>query len=328
MNRLLIAASAAVFAVGMSACAAGGTDSSASGDSSDYPSESLDWTIAFGPGGGNDIMARKMIDIIEKEDLYPGDISAENRDGGSGAQGWGYVYSHSGDPYHVSTTSGSFLTTPLQSDTGWTYEDFTSVGLFATDDALFLVDGKKNITTWKDWVSWAKKQDEVVVGGIGTVNVDFILHSKIAEAAGYDIKYVPYDEEGQVQTSLLSGALDAMVSNPGSILGQVESGDMTPLLFTGKKPLEALPKVPTGESVGIEDLPSMPRGLILAPDVDEDVRQWWIDTSKEIVKTDEWQEYLDKNYLSEDVRWGDDFDTYLEETVNDFETTLEEQGAL
>ncbi|MDN5851481.1 MAG: tripartite tricarboxylate transporter substrate binding protein [Actinomycetia bacterium] len=327
MNRILMAASAAVLAVGMTACAAGGTDSSA-GESADYPSKSLDWTIAFGPGGGNDIMARKMIDIIEKEDLYPGDISAKNRDGGSGARGWGYVFSNAGNPYHISTTSGSYLTTPLQADTGWTYEDFTSVGLFATDDALFLVDGNSDIKTWDDWVSWAKKQKEVVVGGIGTVNVDFILHSKIAEAEGYDIKYVPYDEEGQVQTSLLSGALDAMVSNPGSILGQVESGDMTPLLFTGKKPLEALPDVPTGESVGIKELPSMPRGLILAPDVDEDVRQWWIDTSKEIVKTDAWQEYLDKNYLSEDVRWGDDFDSYLEKTVNDFETTLEEQGAL
>ena len=59
------------------------------------------------------------------------------------------------------------------------------------------------------------------------MNVDFILQSLIAKKEGYEIEYVPYNEEGQVQTSLLSGALDAMVSNPGSILGQVESGDMT-----------------------------------------------------------------------------------------------------
>ena len=37
----------------------------------DYPSaeETLDWTIAFGPGGGNDIMARTIIDILTKYDL-------------------------------------------------------------------------------------------------------------------------------------------------------------------------------------------------------------------------------------------------------------------
>lgn len=43
----------------------------------DYPStdETLDWTIAFGPGGGNDIMARSIIEILNAYDLYPGEIS-------------------------------------------------------------------------------------------------------------------------------------------------------------------------------------------------------------------------------------------------------------
>jgi putative tricarboxylic transport membrane protein len=104
--------------------------------------------------------------------------------------------------------------------------------------------------TFEDWVNYAKGKGKVVVGGIGTVNVDFILQSLIAEHAGYEIEYVPYNEEGQVQTSLLSGALDAIVSNPGSILGQVEAGEMTPLLFTGKERLPALPNVPTAQEKG------------------------------------------------------------------------------
>ena len=69
--------------------------------------------------------------------------------------------------------------------------------------ALLLVDGKSNIKTFEDWVEFAKSKGKVVVGGIGTVNVDFILQSLIAEHAGYEIEYVPYNEEGQVQTSLL-----------------------------------------------------------------------------------------------------------------------------
>ncbi len=31
-----------------------------------YPSQRLNWTIAFGPGGGNDIMSRTIIEIMEK----------------------------------------------------------------------------------------------------------------------------------------------------------------------------------------------------------------------------------------------------------------------
>jgi putative tricarboxylic transport membrane protein len=320
------AIAAVVTAVALAGCSSseGGGGQSAE----NYPSKNLEWTIAFGPGGGNDIMARTMVDILQKKDLYPRDIAVENREGGSGATGWGYVFSHKGDPYSISTTSGSFITTPLQADTGWTWEDFTHVGLFATDDALFLVPGKSDMKTWEDWVSFAKDKGTVTVGGIGTVNVDFILHQLLADQAGYKIKYVPYNEEGQVQTSLLSGALDAAVSNPGSILGQVEAGKMTPLLFTGKEPLKALPDVPTGEEKGFTGLPSLPRGLILPPDVDPEVRQWWIDTMKQVIETPEWQKYLDQNALTEDVRWGDDFEAYLGDTTAKLETTLREQGAI
>jgi putative tricarboxylic transport membrane protein len=318
-------AAVAAAAMVLSGCGAGSTGA---GSAEDYPSQDLDWTIAFGPGGGNDMMARKLVQIIQDEKLYPANIAVENREGGSGATGWGYLMSKAGDPYNISTTSGSFLTTPLQADPGWTYKDFTHVGLMATDDALLLVDGKSNVKTFEDWVAFAKGKGKVVVGGIGTVNVDFILQSLIAEHAGYEIEYVPYNEEGQVQTSLLSGALDAMVSNPGSILGQVESKEMTPLLFTGNERLPALPDVPTGKDKGMADLPSMPRGLILPPGVPDYARDWWIKTMQQVVKSDQWTQYLEQNYLTKDELWGDDFTAYLEKTTAEFESTLKEQGAL
>ena len=95
-----------------------------------YPSadETLDWTIAFGPGGGNDIMARTIIDILTKYDMYPGNIAAENRAGGSGAVGWGYLFGQSGNGYGISTTSGSFVTTPLQADTPMGARGFHACG--------------------------------------------------------------------------------------------------------------------------------------------------------------------------------------------------------
>lgn len=323
--RIALAAAFSAVALVVPACSGGASNT---GSAEDYPSETLDWTVAFGPGGGNDLMARKLVQIIQEDGLYPNDIAVENREGGSGATGWGYLLSQRGNPYNVSTTSGSFLTTPLQADPGWTYKDFTHVGLLATDDALLLVNGDSNIKTYEDWVGFAKNKGTVVVGGIGTVNVDFILSSLIAEHAGYNIEYVPYNEEGQVQTSLLSGALDAMISNPGSILGQVESGDMQPVLFTGNERLDALPDVPTGVEKGMSDLPSMPRGLILPPDTPDYAKDWWIKTMQEVVKSEEWQTFLADNYLAEDLKWGDDFTKYLEETTNEFQETLKEQGAL
>lgn len=323
-TRLIAGVGTIALAVSLSACG----DDGGSGDGGDYPSEDLDWTIAFGPGGGNDIMARTMVDIIDQYDLYPGNIRLENREGGSGATGWGYLLNQKGSGYGISTTSGSFITTPLQADTGWTYEDFTPVGLFATDDALFIVPGDSEYETWEDWVDYATGQDSVVVGGIGTVNVDFILHELLADQAGYEIEYVPFNEEGQLQTALLSGSLDATVSNTGSILGQVEAGEVTPLMFTGPERLDVLADVPTGEELGYHDLPAMPRGMILPPDAPAEAQKFWVNTMKEVVETPEWQEYIESNYLAENILWEDDFYAFLGDTVADFETILTDAGVL
>ena len=32
----------------------------------DYPTKRLNYTIAFGPGGGNDLMSRTVVDILKK----------------------------------------------------------------------------------------------------------------------------------------------------------------------------------------------------------------------------------------------------------------------
>jgi putative tricarboxylic transport membrane protein len=295
----------------------------------DYPdpSERLDWTIAFGPGGGNDIMARTLIEILDKHELYPGDIVAENREGGSGAVGWGYLYNQAGNPYAISTTSGSYITTPLQADTPWDPTSFTPIALLATDDLLLLVNGDSEIDSLEAFIERAK-EDPPTIGGIGAVNVDFIVPTLLAEKAGFEFEYVSFNAEGELTTALLSNALDAIVSNPGEVLGLIESGDMKALGYSGQKTPPSLGDVPTFEEAGYPVNVSMPRGLILAPDAPAEAQEWWIETMKKVVETPEWQEYIQSNNLTENIRYGEDFRTFLGETQSAFEEILREQGAI
>jgi putative tricarboxylic transport membrane protein len=278
----------------------------------DYPSadETLDWTIAFGPGGGNDIMARTIIEILTKYELYPGDISPENRAGGSGAVGWGYLFAQSGNPYGISTTSGSFVTTPLQADTPWQPEDFTPVAL--------------NID---DFIAMAKSQP-MNIGGTGTVNVDFIVPTLFAEKAGFEFDYVSFNSMADQTTALLSDALDAMVGNPGEILGLIESGELRPLVFSGQTTPDALEGVPTMGDIGFDIGVSMPRGLILAPNAPAEAQDWWIETMKKVVETPEWGEYIARNTLTPTIIYGEDFRTFLENTKNGFGVVLRSVGAI
>ena len=294
-----------------------------------YPdtNQTLDWTIAFGPGGGNDIMARTIVDILAKYDLYPGDISVENRAGGSGAVGWGYLFAQSGSGYGISTTSGSFVTTPLQADTPWQPADFTPVALLATDDLVLVVNGSSEIQDIGQFIEFAKA-NPITIAGTGTVNVDFIVPTLFAQAAGFEFEYVSFNSMADQTTALLSSSVDAMVGNPGEILGLIDSGDLRALVYSGASTPDALAGVPTMGDVGHDIGVSMPRALILAPDAPAEAQAFWIETMKRVVETPEWAAYIENNTLTPTIVYGEDFRTFLNRTQNGFAEVLRSVGAI
>lgn len=290
--------------------------------------QQLNVSIAFGPGGGNDVLARTLIEIIEKYDLYQGNIVATNRPGGSGAVGWGYVFNQQGNPYHISTTSGSFIATPLQADTAWDTLDFTHVALMAADDAVLVVNSGSGIESFEEFVANAQ-DNPPAVGGIGSVNNDFIVAQLLSEQAGYEYDYIPFNQQGELTTALLSNSLDAMVATPGSIIGLIEAGDFRALAFSAENVPDSLEGVPSFSDLGVGDAAvPMPRGLIMPPGVSEEARQFWIDTIAKVVETPEWAEYVEANFLTENVQFGDDFTRFLEINIENFRTILSESGAI
>jgi len=292
-----------------------------------YPSKRLNWTIAFGPGGGNDIMSRTIISIMEKYKLYPDTIIAENRAGGSGAVGWGYLFNQKGNPYHISSTSGSYITTPLQANTSWQPASFTPVALLASDDLVILVNAKSKIKTFREFIDQAKTKSPSI-GGIGAVNVDFIVPKMLSERAGFKFDYVSFNKQGELTTALLSSSLDAMMSNPGEVLGLLQSGDLRALAYSGKKTPGALGNIPTFAEAGYDLGISMPRGLVLPPGVSKEAQDWWIEAVKKIVQTPEWKAYIEKQLLTENVLYGEDFRAFLQKTQSAFADILKKSGAI
>jgi putative tricarboxylic transport membrane protein len=292
-----------------------------------YPADRLNVTIAFGPGGGNDILARTLVQILEKYKLYPKDIVVTNRAGGSGAVGWGYLFNQKGNAYHISTTSGSFVTTPLQANTPWKPTSFTPVALLATDDLVLLVNGKSNYKDIKDFIEKSRSKSPSI-GGMGAVNVDFIVPKVLSEKANFKMEYVSFNKMGELTTALLSNSLDAAMGNPAEVLGLIDSGDMKALAYSGKKTPESLKGVPTLAEAGYDVGISMPRGLILPPDVPKAAQEWWIATIKKVAETPEWKDYITKNNLTENILYGDEFTAFLDRTQNGFATVLRASGAI
>ncbi|MEM1045864.1 MAG: tripartite tricarboxylate transporter substrate binding protein [Pseudomonadota bacterium] len=312
--------------VALAACAAASAIA-APAVAEEYPSERLTYTIAFGPGGGNDRMSRTVVDILRQQELYAGDIVVENREGGSGAVGFSYVARHAGDPYRLTSTSGNFIGTPLVADTDWTYADFTPIGLLASDAMLLVVRSDSGFDDVDAFVA-AAKAGRVTIAGSGSAGPERVTAALFAQAAGIEFDYVPIGSGGELVTALTSGSVNAVVANPSEVAGQLEAGTLKALAFSDSERSTNNPDVPTFRELGYDFSFSLPRGVVMPSNVDPAVQEWWISTLQKVIETPEWKEYLVKNGMSGNPIWGADFATYLKETSAQYRAVLVQIGAI
>lgn len=291
------------------------------------PDETLEFIVAFSAGGGNDIMSRLFAELLQSYEIWPGNVTVENLEGGSGSRGWGAVHDRAGDPYTITTTSGSFTATPLQADTTWEPTDFTPLALLATDEVALFVPGDSEFETFEDFLASAQESPPVIAG-VGATQLDFLAPSAVFEQAGAEFEYVSHDGTPEATNTLLSGSADALMRVPGPVFGLIESGDIKPLAISGSDRLDSLPDVPTFEELGYEIDVTFIRGLVMPPDIDPEVQAWWEDAIAQVVETDEWQEYINDNALTENIVYGDEFGQLIEDVYAGFEEALREQGVI
>lgn len=292
-------------------------EAESSDNAGEYPSEDLTVIVPFGAGGGTDLYIREIMDIMKEEEIYSGNIMVENREGGSGATGYSYLNKKSEDPYFVGPTAASFFTTPLVSEAGYNVEDFTPIALMGADDLFLMVNFDSDIESLDDFIETAKNET-VRIGGVGQVSDERIVPEQLAEEAGFEFEYVPFQGAGELTSALTSNSLDAIVGNPTRSMGQIESDMFRPLAFSGLERYEELDNVPTFIEEGYEVNISQPRGIILPPEVDEDVKAWWVEAMKQVAETERWQDFVKNNGMSDYVLFGEDFEEYINETNQTF----------
>ena len=60
----------------------------------------------------------------------------------------------------------------------------------------------------------------------------------------------------------------------------------------------------------------------------KEVQDWWIAAVRKIVQTPEWKEYIEKQLLTENVLYGEDFRAFLQRTHGTFSEILKKSGAI
>jgi tripartite-type tricarboxylate transporter receptor subunit TctC len=284
----------------------------------EYPEREIRWVIPWGPGGSNDIMARFLQPLLEREGL---NVVIENIDGGTGAIGMGQVATAAPDGYTIGNGTSSTLAIIAQEKVPLRNEQFDHVIRVSVDPLLLVVPGDSEHDTLASFMEHMQAMPgEVTIGTPGTNNLNHVFAAMTARAAEVDYRHVPYPGGSRVIAELMGGQVEAGVLKPSETMEQIAAGDLKPLGIFSNERVEALPDVPTFAEEGIDVFPYGPvvqMAYIAAPaGLDPEVRERLTTAFAAAINSPEFTEFSEKNGFEISPVSGDELETEVQEIAD------------
>jgi tripartite-type tricarboxylate transporter receptor subunit TctC len=240
---------------------------------SPFPSKPVHIFVPYAAGGGVDILARTLGDVVSKEWGQP--VVVENRPGAGGVVASQALVSSAPDGYTLIVVASGHATNPflypkIPYDT---FKDFTPISLLASSPNILLVRADSPFKTLGDVIAQAKaKPGSLSFAHAGTGTSTHLAGELLKNLATIDIAAIPYKGGAPAINDLLGGQIPLSFNNGPESVGQIAAGTVRALAVTTAARAPFLPDVPSiGETVpgydtevwwGLLGPGGMPRELI------------------------------------------------------------------
>jgi len=232
----------------------------------EYPNKPVKLIVAFGPGSGNDIIARELAQHMAT--ILGQSMVVENRPGGGGSLGTDVVAKAAPDGYTIGlgTSSqmvmnvGQFKTLPFDVE-----RDLRSIGLVARTPMVLLANNQMP-KTLGEVINYAKANPgKVTYGSAGPGSISHIVGEAFAKAAGISLLHVPYKGNGQALVDLAGGHVDLLFDGFVTGLPLSQQGKVHLLAVSRSERNPVAPQVPTFEESGLSDYSAYTWNALFAP---------------------------------------------------------------
>src|SRR5699024_7569276 len=307
IGTLALSLSAALL---LASCGGASENNASDGNGEWTPEGTVSLIVGAGPGGGSDIMAR------EFAESYEGDIVVENLEP---VEAEFSVFNASGDAERIGVGNwASMIAHPSELDTGYKWYDFTQIGIVAAD-ILYLVAAPGAFDSAEDMVEQGKEQS-LSVAQVGSAGGHEVVAEDIADALDIEFDTIGFDGAGDQLNAVIAGDVDLAILSPGAFMSYVDSGEIEPIFSAGSEEYlpEELSDVAVPADLGIDrEFPMFWRNVFAPPEISEEERTHWEDAIEAWTQTEDYEEYLDTNYLAPEFLTGEELEEQMQ-TDQDF----------
>jgi len=120
------------------------------------PSKPIDAVVHTGPGGGSDLLARAIAEMLQKEKLIDQRMQVLNKPGGGPAVAMAYLAEKKGDTHTIGFFTGVWVTNPLTTtEATVTMKELTPIVRLVLEPAVIAVKADSPYKNMKDFIDAA-----------------------------------------------------------------------------------------------------------------------------------------------------------------------------
>lgn len=293
------------------------------------PTKTLEVIIHTAPGGGNDLLARAVAQMMEKEKLLPVRMQVVNKPGGNGAVAAAAIAEKKGESHTLGFITSAWIANPLTtSEAKVTVHDLLPVANLLRDPALFAVRADSPYKTLKDFIDAAKaKPGQLKQSGGSVTSRDNIIRNTLQASTGAKWVFVSFQGGGERLAALLGGHVDIMVIEPQEAGEQIRAGKLRVLAQIADKPLAAYPNVPTLKQAGFDVVATPQIRAVVAPQgMPKEALAYYEDLFLKLHLTPSWKKYVEDFMLEDAYSSGADLGKSIEVIEKDIRIQFQLAG--
>jgi putative tricarboxylic transport membrane protein len=171
------------------------------------PGRPIEAVVHTGPGGGNDVLARAIAAMLQRERLLPVRMRIVNKPGGNGNVAIAYLAGKRGDPNTIGFFTSTMLVNYLVSaEARVTIRDLTPIARLVLEPTVVVVKAEAPYRTLEDFIEAAREHPgERKQSGGSITSRDNVVRQLLQQSTGARWAFISFPGAGERIAALLGG---------------------------------------------------------------------------------------------------------------------------
>lgn len=313
----------ALHVVLLSALAAAGLANPHAAFAQAWPSRAVTMVVPYGPGASNDLFTRALANYLSRKFNQP--FVVENRPGAGGFTGSDAVARATPDGYTLLENNNSIVSlAPVMKVKLDMEKDLTPIAMIAQSPNAVVIPSSLPAKTISEFIAYAKANPDKMFYGTTAVGSTQQLHAEQFNLlTGTRIKTVVYKSSADAQVDLAAGRLQVMFVTLASVAGQLQSGELRLLGYTGPGSPPGVPAAPTMEEAGVKGFAGQIWwGLFAPPGMSPDLQKTINEAVNEAIRSPDFVALLQKSGATPNLMTGAQFAGAIKDEVKMLDTMI------